>query len=77
LRLGHNSSSSSEEWFESTIDLRLALVTVEQSQLVDKNRSKREAGSVDPALGGNMLVHLEDGLEMLIVKFSLARLRSL
>jgi hypothetical protein len=52
-------------------------VTVEQSQLVDKNRSKSEAGGVDPALGGNLLVHLEDGLEMLIVKFSFARLRSL
>jgi hypothetical protein len=77
VRLGHNSSSGSEEWFESTIDLRLALVTVEQSQLVDKNRSKSEAGGIDPALGGNLLVRLEDGLEMLIVKFSLARLRSL
>jgi hypothetical protein len=77
LRLGHNSSSGSEEWFESTIDLRLALVTVEHSQLVDKNRSKSEAGGIDPALGGNLLVRLEDGLEMLIVKFSFARLRSL
>jgi hypothetical protein len=66
LRLGHNSSSGSEEGFESTIDLRLALVTVQQSQLVDKNRSKSEAGGVERALGGNLLLHLEDGLEMLI-----------
>jgi hypothetical protein len=39
---------------------------MEQSQLIDKNRSKSEAGGIDPALGGNLLVHLEDGLEMLI-----------
>src|SRR5215207_6881902 len=46
MRPGHNSSSGSEEWFESTIDLRLSLMTVEQSQLVDKHHPKSEAGGV-------------------------------
>jgi hypothetical protein len=29
MRSGHNSSSGSEEWFESTVDLRLSLMAVE------------------------------------------------
>jgi hypothetical protein len=53
------------------------MMTVEQSQLVDQHCPKSEAGGVDPALGGNLPVHLEDGLEMLALKFSLAKLRSL
>src|SRR5215204_588500 len=66
LRPGHNSSSSSEERFESTIDSRSSLMRVEQSQLVDQHCSKSEAGGVNPALGGDLTVHIEDGLEMLI-----------
>ena len=52
-------------------------MTVEQSQLVDEHRSKSEAGGVDPALRGDLLVYLEDTLEVLALKFSLARVRSL
>src|SRR5215217_937413 len=66
MRPGHNSSSSSEERFESTIDSRSSLMTVEQSQLVDQHCSKSEAGGVNPALGGDLTVHIEDGLEMLV-----------
>src|SRR5215216_2902260 len=66
MRPGHNSSSGSEEWFESTIDLRLSLMTVEQSQLVDEHRPKNEAGGVDSALRGNLLVHIEDAFEVFV-----------
>ena len=41
-------------------------MTVEESQLVDQHRSKSETLGVDPTLGRNLPVHLEDGLEMLI-----------
>src|SRR3712207_8897688 len=41
-------------------------MTVEQSQLVDKHRSKSEAGGVDPALCGDLLVYLEDTLEVFV-----------
>src|SRR5215211_1738988 len=41
-------------------------MTVEQSQLVDQHCSKSEAGGVNPALGGDLTVHIEDGLEMLV-----------
>jgi hypothetical protein len=51
-------------------------MAVEQSQLVDKHRSKSETLGVDQSSGRNLSVHLEDSLEMLIVKFSLAKLRS-
>ena len=42
------------------------MMTVEQSQLVDQHCPKSEAGRVNPALGGHLPVHLEDGLEMLV-----------
>jgi hypothetical protein len=77
LRPGHNSSSSPEEGFEPTIDVQVSLMTVQESQLVDQHRSQSETLGVDPTLGGNLPVRLEDGLEMLIVKFSLAMLRKL
>jgi hypothetical protein len=41
-------------------------MAVQESQLVDQHRSQSETLGVDPALGGNLPVHLEDGLEMLI-----------
>src|SRR5215208_4704992 len=41
-------------------------MTVEQSQLVDQHRSQSETLSVDQSSGGNLPVHLEDGLEMLV-----------
>src|SRR5215208_692393 len=41
-------------------------MTVEESQLVDQHRSKSETLGVDPTLGRNLPVHLEDGLEMLV-----------
>src|SRR5215210_3131037 len=66
MRPGHNSSSGSEEWFESTIDLQLSLLTVEQSQLVDEHRPKSKARGVDPALCGNLLVYIEDALEVFV-----------
>src|SRR5215217_134599 len=66
LRPGHNSSGSSEEGFESTIDVQPSLMTVEQSQLVDQHRSKGETLGVDQPSCGHLSVHLEDGLEMLI-----------
>src|SRR5918998_2628789 len=66
MRVGHNSSSGSEEGFKSTIDLRFSLMTVEQSQLVDQHRPKSEACGVDPALCGNLLVYLKDALEVLV-----------
>ncbi len=78
MRPGHNSSSSSEERFEPTIYLQLSLLmTVEQSQLVDKHSPKSETRSFYPALGGHLLVYIEDALEVLALKFSLARVRSL
>src|SRR5215204_3297452 len=66
LRPGHNSSGSSEEGFESTIDVQPSLMTVEQSQLVDQHRSEGETLGVDQPSCGHLSVHLEDGLEMLI-----------
>jgi hypothetical protein len=74
MRAGHNSSSGSEEWFESTIDFRLLLMTLQQSQLVDKHRPKSQARSVGPAFGWNLLMYLEDALEVFALKFSLALL---
>jgi hypothetical protein len=74
MRPGHNSSNGSEVGFESTIDLRLSLMAVEQSQLVDEHRPKSKAHGIDPALGGNLLVYIEDGLEVFALKFSLALL---
>ena len=74
MRPGHNSSSSSEEGFESAIDLRRSLVSVEQCQLVDQYRSKGKAGGVDSALGGNLPKYIEDALEVFALKFSLALL---
>ena len=41
-------------------------MTVQQSQLVDKHRPKSEARSVGPALGGNLLMYLEDALEVFV-----------
>src|SRR3954470_4700758 len=41
-------------------------MAVEQSQLVNEHRSKSETLGVDQSLGGNLPVHLEDGLEMLV-----------
>ena len=41
-------------------------MTVEQSQLIDEHRSKSEARGVDPALGGNLLVHIEDAFEVFV-----------
>ena len=41
-------------------------MAVEESQLVDKNRSKGETLSIDQSPGGNLPMHLEDGLEMLV-----------
>ena len=41
-------------------------MTVQQSQLVNQHCPKSEAGGVDPALGGNLLMYLEDALEVLI-----------
>src|ERR671913_819443 len=66
MRPGHNSSGSSEEGFESTIDVQPSLMTVEQSQLVDQHRSEGETLGVDQPSCGHLSVHLEDGLEMLI-----------
>jgi hypothetical protein len=66
MRPGHNSPSSSEKWFESTVDLRLSPMTVQQSQLVDQHRSKSETRSVDPAFGGDLLVYIEDTLEVFV-----------
>jgi len=42
------------------------LVTVEQRQLVDENRSESEARGVEPSLGGYRPVRVEDALEMLV-----------
>src|SRR5829696_4332339 len=66
MRPGHNSSGSSEEGCESTIDVQPSLMTVEQSQLVDQHRSEGETLGVDQPSCGHLSVHLEDGLEMLI-----------
>src|SRR5215216_4429883 len=66
MRPGHNSSGSSEEGFESTVDVQPSLMTVEQSQLVDQHRSEGETLGVDQPSCGHLSVHLEDGLEMLI-----------
>src|SRR5215207_3758772 len=74
MRPGHNSSSGSEEWFESTIDLRRSLMTVEQSQLIDEHCPKSKACGVDPALRGNLPMYIEDALEVFALKFSLALL---
>ena len=52
-------------------------MTVEQSQLVDEHRPKSEACGVDSALGGNLLVYLEDALEMLVEVLVGPPLRSL
>jgi hypothetical protein len=52
-------------------------MAVEKSQLVDEHHSQSVTLGVDRALGRNLPVHLEDGLEMLILKLSLAMLRSL
>jgi hypothetical protein len=41
-------------------------MTVQESQLVDQHRSHSETLSVDQSPSGNLPVHLEDGLEMLI-----------
>ena len=41
-------------------------MTVEQSQLVDQHRPQSESLGVYESSGGNLPVHLEDGLEMLI-----------
>src|SRR5215207_3467982 len=41
-------------------------MAVEESQLVDQHRSQGETLSVDQSSGGNLPVHLEDGLEMFI-----------
>src|SRR5215210_9466793 len=41
-------------------------MAVEESQLVDKNRSKSETLGVDQSSGGNLPVHLEDGFEVLV-----------
>ena len=41
-------------------------MTVEESQLVDQHRSQSETLSADQSSGGNLPVHLEDGLEMLV-----------
>src|SRR5215217_922048 len=42
-------------------------MAVQESQLVDQHRSQSETLGVDPTLGRNLPVHLEeDGLEMLI-----------
>ena len=41
-------------------------MAVEQGQLVDQHRSKSESGRVDESSGGNLSVHFEDGLEMLV-----------
>jgi hypothetical protein len=52
-------------------------MTVEQSQLVDEHCPKSEAGGVDPALRGNLLVYLEDALEVLVEVLVGPPLRSL
>jgi hypothetical protein len=77
MRSGHNSSSGSEEWFESAINLQLSLMTVEQSQLVDEHRPKSEACGVDPALRGNLPVYIEDALEVFVEVLVGPPLRSL
>ncbi len=41
-------------------------MAVEQSQLVDEHRPQSETLGVDESSGGNLPVHLKDGLEMLI-----------
>jgi hypothetical protein len=77
LRPGHNSSSGSEEWFESTIDLRLSLMTVEQSQLIDEHCPKSKAC---PVLTLPFVGTCPCTSKMLLkcsLKFSLAKLRSL
>jgi hypothetical protein len=45
---------------------RISLVTVEQRQLVDEDRSKGEARGVEPSRGGHSPVRLEEGLEVLV-----------
>jgi hypothetical protein len=44
----------------------MLLVTVEQRQLVDEDRSKGEARGVAPSRGGQRPVRLEEGLEVLV-----------
>src|SRR5215210_4420764 len=41
-------------------------MAAQDGQLVDQHRSKSETLGVDQSLGGNLPVHLEDGLEVLI-----------
>ena len=65
MRPGHNSSSGPEESFEPAIGIPIPLVAVDQRQLVDENRSQREARGIATTFGGYRLVALEEGLEVL------------
>lgn len=66
MRVGHNSSSSSEEGFESTIGLQMPFVTVEQGDLVGEDRAKSEARRVQASSRWHRPVAVEDGLEVLV-----------
>lgn len=72
MRHGHNCSSGSEEGFELDVCAKIVLVTVEQRDLVDEHRSQGEARRIGLSLGGHRPVGVEDGLEMLALKFSIA-----
>ena len=65
LRTGHKCSCGSEERFQPAVGLRAPfVVTVEQSQLVDKHRPQREARRVGFSLGGHRLVSLKEDFEV-------------
>ena len=51
------------------------VVTVEQSQLVDKHRPQREARRVGFSLGGHRLVSLKEDFVKCPFRFSMARWR--
>jgi len=52
-------------------------MAVQDCQLVDQHRSKSETLGVDQSSGGNLPVHLEDGLEVIALKFSVPMIGSL
>src|SRR5215207_3650351 len=67
MRLGHNSSSGSKEGFHPDVDLfRALLVAMEHRQLVDQHRSQSETRSVHFPFGGNLPMHIENSLEVLV-----------
>jgi hypothetical protein len=52
-------------------------MAVEQSQLIDEHRPKSKAHGIDLALGGNLLVYIEDAFEVFVEVLVGPPLRSL